>query len=238
MSKHEETPQGNVHAAGLAIAISAVASIAAVAMDSMAPGTDMLSRMQGMVSIQQPHMIVHLVVLACLLGLTFGFVVFSRRLGLHRTPVMMGLIAYCLGSFLMVVAAVLDGFVSTDTASMFVNRAPDVMQIGYWIMNTLEIVVLSDVAKVAWIFQSVAVVCWAIALLPERGMRRVVGVIGLVAGGAPAVAVFVVGSHMTASVVVGILLLQAVWNFSAAALLLSSKLTKPASAGAPALSQL
>lgn len=238
MSHHEENLQGNVHAAGLAIAISAIASIAAVAMDSAVSGKDMLSIMQGIISVQQPHMIVHLVAMACVLGLTFGYVVFSRRLGLHRTPVMVGLIAYCFGSVLMLVATVIDGFVSTDTAAMFVNRAPDVLKIGYWIMLTLENVVLTDVAKIAWVFQSVAVLSWAIALLPEGGMRRAVGLIGLATGAAPAIAVFVVGSNMSAVVVVGILLLQAIWNLTAASLLLFWKAPASVPGSKPALSQL
>jgi hypothetical protein len=82
---------------------------------------------------------------------------------------------------------------------------------------------LTDIAKVAWVFQSVAVLSWAVALLQDRGSRRALGVVGLVAGATPAIAVFVVGSHMTATVVVGILLLQGVWNLAAAAQLLLSK---------------
>ena len=43
---------------------------------------------------------------------------------------------------------------------------------------------------------------------------------GLVVGALPAITVFVVGSAMTDMVVVGILMMQAVWNIAAATLLL------------------
>jgi hypothetical protein len=44
--------------------------------------------------------------------------------------------------------------------------------------------------------------------------------VGLVTGALPGVAVVAVGAHMTETVVVGILLVQALWNLTAAAYLL------------------
>jgi len=60
-------------------------------------------------------------------------------------------------------------------------------------------------------------------LLRERGMPRVIGAIGLLAGALPAAIVFVVGSHMTDAIVVGILLAQAIWNLAAATLLIGRR---------------
>jgi hypothetical protein len=83
-------------------------------------------------------------------------------------------------------------------------------------------VALTDVARVAWVFQSVAALAWAWALLGEGGLARKLGMAGLASGALPAAAVFAAGSHMTESVVVGILLAQAAWNLTAAAYLLSA----------------
>jgi hypothetical protein len=95
--------------------------------------------------------------------------------------------------------------------------------------------VLTDVSRVAWVFQSVAAVSWALALLPERGFRRVIGVIGLLAGALPAAAVVIAGSNMTATIVVGILMVQAVWNLAAAVLLLHSSRALPGAAAREAV---
>jgi hypothetical protein len=119
----------------------------------------------------------------------------------------------------MLLAAVIDGFVSTDAAAMFVSGAPAAAETGYQIIRTLSGVLLPDLARVAWVFQSVAAIAWSIALLRERGMQRTVGAIGLVAGALPAVIVSIVGTQMTDAIVVGILLAQAVWNLAAATLL-------------------
>jgi hypothetical protein len=68
--------------------------------------------------------------------------------------------------------------------------------------------------------QSFAAVCWSVALLGQGGYARKVGMLGVVAGGLPAVAVIAAGSNMTEMVVVGILLVQGVWNLLAASVLL------------------
>jgi hypothetical protein len=206
--------------AGIAIIASALASIAAVALDSMATGKDALSIMQSMIALQQSHQIVHVVAMACLGGLMFGYTVLAQQLGLKRTPVLLGLIAYAMGSMLMLIATVIDGFIGTDLAVLFAGKSPEAIKAGYWMIQAASNVVLVDIARVSWVFQSVAAVSWAIALLGERGQRRATGMLGLVVGALPAVAIAIVGANLSEMVVVGILLLQAIWNIAAATVLL------------------
>lgn len=206
--------------AGVIIALSAIASIAAVALDSMASGHDPLSILQAMVKIRDSHQLVHVVAMACIGGLMYGFSVLSARLGLRRPPVLAALIAYGIGSMLMFISTIIDGFISTDLAALFVNKSPEAVQAGYWMFQVLEGVALTDIARVAWVCQSVAAVAWSIALLREHGLARGLGSIGLVCGVLPAVVVIAAGNQITAPVVVGILLVQAMWNFIAAIYLL------------------
>lgn len=215
MNPHQPTARH----AGIVIIVSAIASIAAVALDSMASGKDALSIMQSMIALQQSHQLVHVVAMACLGGLMFGYTVLSQQLGLKRTPVLLGLIAYGLGTMLMLIATVIDGFVGTDLAVTFAGKAPEAVKAGYWMIQASQ-VVLVDIARVSWVLQSVAAVSWAVAMLGERGYQRAVGTLGLVVGALPALAIFKFGANMTDMVVLGILLLQAVWNIAAATVLL------------------
>ncbi len=219
--------------AAIAILVSAFASIAAVAMDSMAGGKDALAVMQDMIRLQQSHQAVHVVAMACLAGLMFGYTTFSQLLGMHRAPVQVGLVTYAMGSMLMLVATVIDGFIGTDIAVMFAGKSPEAVKAGYWMIQALTGAGLIDIAKVAWVFQSVAVVSWSCALLAQRGLARLAGAVGLLVGALPGVTVLVVGSQMTDMVVVGILLLQAAWNVTAAVLLLRSGRTLRIAASAP-----
>lgn len=221
MTAHQEHDTGTTaRAAGLVIVLSAIASIAAVALDSGAQGSDPLSILQSMVKLRDAHQLVHIVAMTCIGGLMFGFTVLSQRLGLRRGPVLAGLIAYAAGSMLMLVATIIDGFISTDIAALFAAKSPEAVRVGYWMIQAMAGVALTDIARVAWVCQSVAAVAWACAMLRDSGFTRKLGVVGLVSGALPAIAVVAVGQHMTETVVVGILLVQAVWNLTAATYLL------------------
>lgn len=231
MTAHQEhTTDTAARNAGLVIVLSALASIVAVALDRGAQGSDPLSILQSMVKIRETHQLVHVVAMACIGGLMFGFTVLSQRLGLRRAPVLAGLIAYAAGSMLMLVATVIDGFISTDTAALFATKTPEAVRVGYWMIQTMAGVALTDIARVAWACQSLAAVAWAYALLREGGLARMPGMIGLASGALPAIAVVAVGQHMTENVVVGILLVQAVWNMTAATYLMRGATLAPASA--------
>jgi hypothetical protein len=234
MTTSPEANSNSTTAAGLVILLSAIASIAAVALDRMAVGSDPLSFLQSMVQIGPWHAGVHVVAMACIGGFMYGYTVLSRRLGLHRAPVLAGLIVYGFGSMLMLIATTIDGFISTDTAALFVAKSPEAVRVGYWMIQAIEGVALTDIARVAWVCQSVAALGWAVAMLGERGLARKLGMTGLLSGALPAAAVFVAGSHMTESVVVGILLVQAVWNLTASVYLFSgakaSQVPQPATA--------
>jgi hypothetical protein len=213
----------NSRGAGLVIALCAIASIAVVASDRMATGSDPSSILQSMVLIGPWHRFVHIVAMACIGGFMYGYTVLSQRLGLRRAPVLAGLVAYGAGSMLMLVATIIDGFISTDVAALFANKSPEAVRVAYWMIQASAGVALTDIASVAWVCQSVAAIAWAGALLGQPGLARKLGVAGLVSGALPAVAVFVAGSRITETVVVGILLAQAIWNITAAAYLMISR---------------
>lgn len=220
MTAHQEQETDTTaRNAGVIIALCAIASIAAVALDSTAQGSNPLEILQSLVRIRASHQLVHIVAMACLGGLMFGYTVLSQRLGLRRAPVLMGLIAYGAGSMLMFVATIIDGFISTDLAALFATGSPDAVRAGYWMIQAIAGVALTDIARVAWVCQSIGAVAWAVALVGQRRSRGF-GMVGLVSGALPAIAVVAAGSNMTATVVVGVLLVQAVWNLTAAAYLL------------------
>ena len=120
----------------------------------------------------------------------------------------------------MLMATVIDGFITTDLAAAFVKSSPDAVRAAYYMIQAIAGVALTDIARVAWVCQSVAAVAWSLALLRDAGLARRTGVIGLVTGVLPGLAVVAAGSQMTATVVVGVLLVQAVWNLAAALYLL------------------
>lgn len=209
--------------AGLAIVASAIVSTGTVALDRGASGKTTQEILQSMVQIQAWHQNVHVVAMVCICGLMYGYTVLSQRLDLRRAPVLMGLLTYALGSMLMLGATILDGFISTGIAADFVNGTPEAAQAARWMIHVVEAIALTDIARVAWVLQSAAAIAWSVALLRDAGLRRVVGCIGLIAGALPAVMVIAAGAQMDLGVVIGTLLLQAVWNLAAGVLLLRER---------------
>lgn len=209
--------------AGLTILVSAIVSTATVALDRGASGKTTQEILQSMVQIQAWHQNVHVVAMVCICGLMYGYTVLSQRLDLRRAPVLIGLMTYALGSVLMLAATILDGFISTGIAADFVNSTPEAAQAARWMIHVVESIALTDIARVAWVLQSVAAIAWSVALLRDAGLRRVIGCVGLVAGGLPAAMVIAAGAQMDLSVVIGTLLLQAVWNLAAGVLMLRDR---------------
>lgn len=224
----DDTPR--VRTAGIVLLVCAILPTVAVSLDPMASGHGPLAVMQSMVANRQVHQYVHVVAMSCVAGLLYAYTVLSQQLGLRRTPVLIGLICYGLGAMLMLIATVIDGFISTDMAAMFVGKSTEGIQIGYWLVQVVENIVLTDIARISWVLESVAVVGWSVALLADGGFRRKIGALGMVAGLLPAAAVIVAGAQMDTTVVVGVLLLQAIWNIAAAVLMLRSKAGQNAAA--------
>lgn len=209
--------------AGLAILASAIVSTATVALDRGPSGKTTQELLQSMVQVQAWHQNVHVVAMICICGLMYGYTVLSQRLDLRRAPVLIGLMTYALGGVLMLAATILDGFISTGIAADFVNGTPEAMQAARWMIHVVESIALTDIARVAWVLQSVAAIAWSVALLRDAGLHRVIGCIGLVAGALPAAMVIYAGAQMDLSVVIGTLLLQAVWNLAAGVLMLRER---------------
>ena len=220
MNMHESTgtPRVDTRAAGILMLASAIVSIVFVALDPEVTASTSRAILEAMVANGTMHRIVHTVELACVLGLAFGFTSLAARVGTHRSAVRGALIAYLVGSLAMVVAAITDGFITGDVASYFLRDGHSV-DTGREMIH-LCYVVVQDFAAASWFFQAVGVLAMAFALMRERGLQRIVGVLGLATGAVPPIAILATWPAMDGGIVIGILSAQLVWNVAAAALLI------------------
>lgn len=206
--------------AGLALMSSALASIAFMVIDASngGGGTDAQSIMQGMVRSQGIHQAVHIGQMACIGGLVMGHVHLGQRLGLQRLAVKAGLMGYLLGAVLMLVCTVIDGLILADVAGAFVQRTPELVQIG-WSAIKVGFIALTDLARVSWIFMAAGTLALSAALLAWRGLARKIGVVGLAASALQAAAIVSAGNKLPMEIMLAVLALQAVWYLCAAWLL-------------------
>ncbi len=206
-------------AAGLVLAACAVISVIDVALDIGASGHTKAEILASMVDLRARHQLVHMIAMACLAGLAFGFTTLAQQANLRRAPVLAGLICYLVGTLAMMGGVLIDGFITIDLALSYVKGTPEEVATGYHLIQ-FAYVVLQNLANLSWVMQACGVLLVSSALVTDAGRARMLGLVGLAAGALPIVAIAATYPNMSQTLVVGILLVQGIWNLSAAAFLI------------------
>jgi hypothetical protein len=159
---------------------------------------------------------VHGSLIAIMVGYWFGFAGLAAYLGLNRAPALLGLIAYGVGVIATIGAATIDGFVGPA----FAAHVP-ADQAGI----ALDILIFASAAiqyltKLGFVGLSLGMLACSVPLLAIPGLARTTGFLGVVAGGLPAGFILAFDPTLNPHVLIMILLVQAIWNLAAAALLL------------------
>ncbi len=139
--------------------------------------------------------VVHGVLIGLMGLLTLGFLHLTQRVGFQRPAAAAGFVAFAGGSVLVSIAATFDGFVVPDVAAWC--TAPGHACAGSGTdMLVLISAAIQDFTKIGFVAQSIGLVGWGIALLTGRDgwAGRLVGILGLIGGGAPAA--IILGSHL------------------------------------------
>ncbi len=123
--------------------------------------------------------------------MAFGFTHFARLRGLGQPAVLAGLVAYAIGNFASIGAAVVSGFAAPALAAE--GAGHDALDI-LWAIN-------QALAKLGAVAIGVAYVCWSLDLWRRS---RLVALAGLLAGGVPALLLAGgwIGMHLHAAILV------------------------------------
>jgi hypothetical protein len=150
-----------------------------------------------------------------------GLIRLSARLGLQRLSVMTGAFVFTLGTVVMTVPALLDGFVSPDLARLC-SPAQSFCHDSVSGVVALISLMIQDFTRCALIAQAAAIFFWSLALVTDRGAARLVGLLGLLAAAAGLAANALVG-WLTPRTLIESLLLPLAWFAAAGALLAGRK---------------
>jgi hypothetical protein len=123
--------------------------------------------------------------------MAFGFTHFARLRGLGRPAVLAGLVAYAIGNFASIGAAVVNGFAAPALAAE--GASHDALDI-LWAVN-------QALAKLGVVAIGAAYACWSLDLWRRS---RLVALLGLLAGGVPALLLAGgwIGMHLHAAMLV------------------------------------
>lgn len=211
----------NLAAAG-AIGVGALVGILAMALH---PSVGAHGLAEGMAEIRrEAHAagVVHGAMIAVLGAWIFGYWVFADRLGLGRSSVRLGLVAFVMGAAAHVGAATISGFVTPSFAASHggtgeaeLETAHRIMAYGFHINQAL--------AKLGVVTMSVAFLCWSAVLLRRAGLARGIGVAGIAVGAFPLLAVAAGHLRLNVHGMGLVLLVQALWSLGVAWLLIRER---------------
>jgi hypothetical protein len=160
--------------------------------------------------------VVHGGFVVTLVALVICFVLLSRFLGLAKTPVVIGLVCFCVGASAIIASMVLDGFATPAIAVRFVGTSDlQPAKTLFVLLGTL----IGFLMPAGLLFQSVAMFSWSSAIVRGAGLRRAVGLFGLAVAISLIVAIITTPAVLAPHVILGSIVLLSIWYMAIAALL-------------------
>jgi hypothetical protein len=135
--------------------------------------------------------IVHGTAIAFVLTLLFGMSVYSARRGMQRELVVAALVAYAAGIAVVILAALIDGFLIAMIAERYIGVPPNVLQVGAAVVAAcgaaIQVLTKAGVAMI-----SAGIALWAADLFLEPRPARTTAIVGCVAALVPVAVLFAV----------------------------------------------
>ena len=211
---------GNPVASGLAIGLATILAIAFVTHHPTAAGHDPAEILNDIAQKASADRLVHGALIGIMGAFLFGFSGFAAWLGLDGPLVRLGLIAYAAGCGSTVAAALIDGFIVPDIAALSVAPHHGDVNVAFDFLRIASSAI-QYLTKLGLVLMSAGILSWSAALLPAADLRRWIGLLGLFAGGIPALLILAAGTVMNAHSLIAVLAAQGVWNLAVAVLLLN-----------------
>ena len=149
---------------------------------------------------------------------TVGFFYLAQRLRFSRPIVTAGFVAFAAGTFLTLIPATLDGFVTPDLPALCRPTCAGTDLPGIAVIS----IAIQDFTRIGLVAFAISSLCWGVAMMSASGrLPRLVGVIGVAAGAVSIGLIVVAGIVLTPTMLAVIVLSQLVWNLGIAAWLLA-----------------
>jgi len=213
-------PSGKV--AGYAIAASAVLMIVAIAMHPQAQHRHMTEAVVDVARLAPMLAFMHGTAIAFVLALLYGMCVYSLRRGIRREPVLGAMILYAAGTGVLVLAALIDGFLVSAIARSYVGASPDAMRSGASILSACG-AAIQILSKFGIVMLAAAIALWAADLVRDGGRLRVAAIAGFAAGLVSLAVLFAGGPSLTPLTLSIIVIAQGIWYIALASLLVQER---------------
>jgi len=203
--------------AGFAMAAVTILALGALAFHPTESGHEAGPLFAAIIADRSIDSLVHGVLIAIMIVLAYGFCEFATLLGWDRPLVRLGLVAYLIGCVAVILAGAIDGFVIPDVAQRFAQASADQASTGLGLI-ILCALFIQTLTKLGLVLLSAGIFAWSLAL--PRHSDRVGFIAGLIAGLLPLVFLLGLNPALGPHLLMLIWLVQGLWNFAAARLLL------------------
>lgn len=208
--------------AGLILILSALGSLIAAAHHPVIKARDASELFVQIKESALTDRLVHGALILFMVAQVFAFCRFARRQGIHRAPVLLGLIFYILGIVAMTGAAFIDGFLAPEIGAGYLSGPQPTADAGLAFLRLCSIAV-QLFTKSGVIAISIAILLWSISFVRTGRGPLLAAIIGVIAALSQAY-IFARGSVITAHTIVFIVVAQMLWYFIVGLLLTRGQL--------------
>ncbi len=205
---------------GLILALLSFMSIFVMLHHPSISTTDIYEQIKEINQESQINSFVHGVLITFTLLMSFCLTFYSQLRGIHRVSILLGLLCFWLGTFAMVNAALMSGFVGPYLAEVYQLASAEQLEV-FAGLNTMKLAINQAFANFGALCWCGAMGCWAMDML-KRGLNiRIFAAISFVT--ATAIAISLVANWLSLNVFGMTLVLVAVctWQLGIAWLLYS-----------------
>jgi hypothetical protein len=147
---------------------------------------------------------------------------FALQRGVERPLVRAGLVFYGAGVMAMIGAAAVAGFMTAKAPALAARSADTDLHLAALLINFTGLM-NETMANLGMVAMSAGILAWSIGLLHSAGWPRAVGIIGVLVGVGPAVALIAGGLNLNVVGMMLVILGQAVWNVGIGVLLIRGR---------------
>lgn len=206
-------------AAGALLLTATLLEILVMAHHPSGHAPDIAAAVQQILQLGKLSAWVHGVALAAMLCIAYGLLEFTLRRGALRPWMRAGSIAYGAGVLVMMGASLVSGFILPGLVASTPHGSATDLAINAQLMILCR-ELNQSCANVATVAISAGICCWSVDFLRERGLLRVLGLLGLIVGILPAAALISGSLHLDVQGMSEVVWLQSVWNCAIAIVLI------------------
>jgi hypothetical protein len=208
--------------AGIAIVVASLVTLVSIAHHpTTSKALNPADAIAAIVALSGADRMVHTIVIATMLAMVFGFAVYTLRRGLHRSAVIAGLIAFTFGVATTLGAALIDGFLTPDIASRYVDATADQLTRGAVLLSVCALAI-QVATKAGLVGMSLGIVLWSADQIADKGFLRIAGIVGVLAGIVPVI-LTLSGGYIDPHALMIVLAIQTLWYLTIATALLQRR---------------